>query len=156
MTIQFYRADGVNESPGLIEFIGGLKEATDQYNGDNYVQRHQELFENEGRELGRILFETLPGGTVDQLLLYLLEQKASIFRVAHKKFTNPTPKQMSSVPLIDLLSLACIKVTAEQLAEWTPRMKDQAVEWAIATHLSASDNDDVIVPPRPEFLKDYD
>jgi hypothetical protein len=38
---------------------------------------------------------------------------------------------------------------------WTEEQRAQAMEWATAAHQWASDND-VAVPPRPEFLKEFD
>lgn len=52
---------------------------------------------------------------------------------------------------VDFLGLVDVAVSAEQAAGWTREQRKQAVQWAAATHLSASDND-VDVPPRPAFL----
>jgi hypothetical protein len=53
--------------------------------------------------------------------------------------------------LADMLSLVCVTVPPAQLAAWTSEQREQAINWAVAVHLDASDND-VTVPPRPEFL----
>lgn len=53
---------------------------------------------------------------------------------------------------VDFLGLVDVSVNVEQAAGWTRAQRKQAVQWAAATHLSASDNDDVEVPPRPAFL----
>lgn len=53
--------------------------------------------------------------------------------------------------LRDLLLVVCVTVSEAAVEGWTPEQRKQAEEWAAATHLSASDND-VTVPPRPEFL----
>jgi hypothetical protein len=55
----------------------------------------------------------------------------------------------------DALSLV---LSAEELALWGPLApwsdidKREAYEWALATHLADSDNDDVVVPPLPLVL----
>lgn len=54
--------------------------------------------------------------------------------------------------LRDLLLLVGVTVTAEQAGQWSLEQREQAADWAAAVHLSASDNDDVVVPSRPEFL----
>jgi hypothetical protein len=43
-------------------------------------------------------------------------------------------------------------VTLEQVIAWTPEQCREADVWAISLHVAASDNDEVIVPPRPEFI----
>lgn len=43
-------------------------------------------------------------------------------------------------------------VSKAQIAGWTDAQCRQAEEWAFAIHFSASDNDDVVVPERPDFL----
>lgn len=50
-----------------------------------------------------------------------------------------------------LLELVGISPSKETLATWTDDQVRAAEEWAAAVHLEASDND-VDVPPRPEFL----
>lgn len=53
--------------------------------------------------------------------------------------------------LRDLLLLVGVTATEAQVSGWPLEQRRQAEQWAIATHLSASDNP-VDVPPRPEFL----
>lgn len=36
---------------------------------------------------------------------------------------------------------------------WTLDQRADAFHWAMSSHLAASDNDDVIVPPRPIFTE---
>lgn len=36
---------------------------------------------------------------------------------------------------------------------WSSEQRQLAYDWAMAVHYQASDNDDVVVPPMPEFLK---
>ncbi len=52
----------------------------------------------------------------------------------------------------DLLSLVGIDAPAEVVATWPDEDVKAACEWAGCTHLHASDNDDVVVPPRPAFI----
>lgn len=53
--------------------------------------------------------------------------------------------------LCDLLALAGVTVPWQQIMDWTLTQRREAQHWAIATHLSASDNP-VDVPARPAFL----
>lgn len=57
--------------------------------------------------------------------------------------------------LRDLIELAgfSIDVTLATIATWTDPQCQQVEAWAAAVHVAASDNDDVQVPPMPEFLK---
>jgi hypothetical protein len=56
--------------------------------------------------------------------------------------------------VVDFLALAGVSATAKQVGGWTRAQREEAARWAAATHLSASDNDDVEVPPRPAFLSE--
>lgn len=40
-----------------------------------------------------------------------------------------------------------------EVAAWTEAQRKAAAEWALSVHFAASDNDDVIVPPRPDFIR---
>lgn len=51
-----------------------------------------------------------------------------------------------------LLLVGGISVTREMIDAWSSDQLDQAYDWAMRVHLSASDNDDVVVPDRPEFI----
>jgi hypothetical protein len=42
-------------------------------------------------------------------------------------------------------------LTDEVIAAWTEEERTAAVEWALAVHFHASDNDGVEVPERPAF-----
>lgn len=42
---------------------------------------------------------------------------------------------------------------AQTMDHWDQEMLDVTYDWAIRTHLRASDNVRVPVPPRPEFFK---
>lgn len=58
--------------------------------------------------------------------------------------------------LSDLLSLVMHEDTppATAVARWSPERRREAEAWAAATHLHASDHDDVEVPPEPAWLVD--
>lgn len=51
-----------------------------------------------------------------------------------------------------LLLVGGVDVTEEQVASWTQDQMDRAYDWAMRVHLHASDNDDVLVPARPDFI----
>ena len=57
---------------------------------------------------------------------------------------------------IDILGLADVTVTATDIEHFTPEMRQAAVDWAGSVHLSASDNDDVVVPPCPHYVPPSD
>jgi len=46
-----------------------------------------------------------------------------------------------------------IDTTQETVARWTSEQRKAAAEWALSRSYAASDNDDVIVPPRPDFIE---
>ena len=48
---------------------------------DLSLQEYRDTFLLEGERLGSALLEHLPGGTVDQLLAYLLSKRAALLRV---------------------------------------------------------------------------
>lgn len=52
----------------------------------------------------------------------------------------------------DLLSLVDVDVSLEEIGMWSDSMVRYAEDWAEAVHLRASDNDDVKVPRRPNWL----
>jgi hypothetical protein len=54
------------------------------------------------------------------------------------------------------LMMASCTVSIETVAAWTLEQARLADAWACATMLSASDHDDIVVPPRPDFLPPYD
>lgn len=53
-----------------------------------------------------------------------------------------------------LLLLVAVDIEAGVVARWTPDQLQQAGDWALRTHLRASDNTNR-VPPRPEFVPDF-
>jgi hypothetical protein len=68
---------------------------------------------------------------------------------AHALVEPPTDAQVVS----NLLSMVGVTVTADHIHDnWTLEQREQAADWAGSVHLSASDNDEVVVPERPAFL----
>lgn len=73
-----------------------------------------------------------------------------------KKCSPMEFKKSEEQTLQDILGLVLPRVpTSSVIEEWTDEQREQALEWAGATHVKASDNDDVVVPPMPAFLKKY-
>lgn len=60
--------------------------------------------------------------------------------------------EVTPVNVADMLALVGVDSHLGVIATWTPEQQREAFTWAAATHLSASDNTDVEIPPRPEFL----
>lgn len=54
------------------------------------------------------------------------------------------------------LAMVAIEVEPDVIAGWSDEQVQQAELWAISASYHASDNDDVIFPPRPEFLAAYE
>lgn len=67
---------------------------------------------------------------------------------------NYDPKLDDPAVTVDLLALVDVYATLEEAQSWTKEQREEAEKWAGAVHLSASDNDDVEVPQRPDFLPD--
>lgn len=51
-----------------------------------------------------------------------------------------------------LMLMGDVDIGEERIAKWSDDERAIAYDWAMRRHLSASDNDDVIVPPRPAFI----
>lgn len=52
-----------------------------------------------------------------------------------------------------LLCVGDADVEEAEVAAWTSEQRKRAGEWALSVHIAASDNDDVKVPPRPDFIR---
>lgn len=52
------------------------------------------------------------------------------------------------------LMLTSLDVGEAEIAGWTDEQVKLVDEWAYSSALAASDNDEVKVPPRPDFLPD--
>ncbi|ARQ01918.1 hypothetical protein CAK95_24570 [Pseudorhodoplanes sinuspersici] len=54
------------------------------------------------------------------------------------------------------LLLTSVRVSDQDVFKWRDDQVREADCWALAVHFSASDNDDIKVPPKPTFLPDYE
>lgn len=93
-----------------------------------------------GREISGVLLRDSNGNTVGSV---------TIGEEAGDPELDTTPDQAQ-----DVIALAGLVVPVEDIKKWSQEEIDRAVEWAGAVHLDASDND-VDVPPKPEFLNNY-
>lgn len=66
---------------------------------------------------------------------------------------NPPWSRDNETVMSALLLVGDTEATAEEIAGWTDEQAQAAQEWALALHFYASDNDDVVVPPRPDFIR---
>ena len=69
---------------------------------------------------------------------------------------EPDEQSKSTPPdqVLDLLSLVMVEEKLpdlETIKSWSRIMIGRAVDWAVYTHLEASDNN-IMVPPKPDFL----
>jgi hypothetical protein len=67
----------------LIQFSGEPPEYDDSLGWEELRKQSDTFFQSQAALLGKILIETLPGGTLDRLICYLLRQNASYFRVPY-------------------------------------------------------------------------
>ena len=65
---------------------------------------------------------------------------------------RPLVWQRDNEAVLCALLLTSVAITPEAIAAWSDEQARLAQEWAIALHYHASDNDNVVVPPRPSFL----
>lgn len=78
---------------------------------------------------------------------------AGEFRLSTREVPPATADEPpGAAVVVDLLSLVGVTVSEQQAEGWTDDQRQLAARWAWDVHLSASDNDDVEVPPRPAFL----
>lgn len=70
----------------------------------------------------------------------------------------PEPERAELTPEIVRNALLLVErvVPLGVVEFWTTEQQRQAGEWAAALHTQASDNDDVVVPPEPEWTKPYE
>lgn len=69
--------------------------------------------------------------------------------------TSATPLERDDSVGVSCLSIVGIVVDEAIVSTWTDEQYWQAMDWATAEILVASDNDDVEVPQRPAFLEQY-
>lgn len=66
---------------------------------------------------------------------------------------NPTHIKDCDQTLSDWLLLVAVKVPPETVATWSDEQHQEAQQWAVKTHLRASDNR-VRVPEKPAFVEE--
>ena len=70
-----------NPVPGVVIDIS---DAIPAFDGDGWEERSREFYQEQGRAMCDAMMRTLPGGTLDELLVALLTRKASFFRVSYE------------------------------------------------------------------------
>ncbi len=70
--------------------------------------------------------------------------------------TKDVPWSRNDEATYDILCMVDHDIPIGVIPHWTDDEVKQAEAWASAVHLRASDNDDVIVPPYPKFLAQFD
>lgn len=68
--------------------------------------------------------------------------------------TYPTAQDDPEVTR-DLLLLVSVEVPIETVCGWTPEERKKSDDWASAAMLSASDHNDVVVPPVPQHVEPW-
>jgi hypothetical protein len=48
---------------------------------NGFYEKAHKLYKDQAESLGNALYNSLPGGTLDKLLIFFLEKKASLFKV---------------------------------------------------------------------------
>lgn len=81
--MSYYHADGTTRRTDPITFCDGLRERTESIGYDGQLSGIKAFYTREGAKLAQQLFDTLPGGTFDALLVEMLDIKASLLRVGH-------------------------------------------------------------------------
>jgi len=88
----FTKAQGVNK-----DTVIWLKGEPPLHKGADWIELCHEFYAREGAAIGDLLIANLPGGTLDQLLVRLLENKASLLRVPIHGPVSPQRKETSNV-----------------------------------------------------------
>lgn len=106
-------------------------------------------------ELGTVL--RLPVRLAELVREYPLEGPAAIeFEIAEEgRFSIAPGWRRDDAQTIDRLLMVSIDVSAAEVAAWTDEQVREAQLYAVAAYLSASDNDDIIVPAKPTFLPEF-
>ncbi len=74
---------GTPVEPLIVEIAEPIPELKSSSEG--FLDEYRITFRDQGRKLAKALIDHLPGGTVDQLLVALLDHKANLFRVGYEK-----------------------------------------------------------------------
>lgn len=96
--------------------------------------------------------------TIEQKPLYPLAMGnyESIVSTRHARSMDAPGWHRDDEATMLCLMLVSHYVPLEVIAKWTDEQVQQAETWAGAVHYHASDNDDVVVPPKPEFLNGFE
>lgn len=80
------------------------------------------------------------------------------YGISDEGVMTPTPEweRPSNESVMLRLMMASVEVDEATIAGWTDEQVQQSDIWAFTTHLSASDNDDIQVPAKPDFLPGYE
>jgi len=62
---------------------------------------------------------------------------------------------MDPSSICDLLVLVGVRVGVSDVTRWSNTKRKEAITWAGAYYAGASDNEGVVVPPKPAFLEEY-
>lgn len=81
----------------------------------------------------------------------------TIHPLASQFFTDADAELASPDVLQATLALVIEKeIAVADIETWSDEQRRQAQDWAVAAHAHANDHDDVDVPPKPEFLSQYE
>ncbi len=100
-------------------------------------------------ECGIDLSNSKPRAMTDRIRLFLNGEAPAAHSAPDDKDVEWTRDDDAT---FNTLLLTTVDVSMATIATWTDEQAKLAEEWACAVHFSASDNDDVVVPPRPSFL----
>jgi len=85
-TVYIHKGQGVGAEPMKnITIIIDTEIKKVDSNVKDYLKKYDEMFNDEAQKLFDALCETLPGGTLDMLLIKLLEKKKSYFIIPFLK-----------------------------------------------------------------------
>ena len=139
--------------PGELETLRELETAVELIDEDAV---HRLAFADREWVLECSCWERLAEATIayldryeHEIARYITNERRRLeLEAAAKPVIPPTLEEIS-----DLLSLVMNTVPLATISSWTPAMRKQAVEWAVAEHIHASDHDDVVRKPMPSFLE---
>lgn len=83
VTIHKASSHGFSAPPDLM--IEAKEEFPDFTREEYFAGKSAELHKTDAEALGRAIIGTLPGGTIDRLLVFLLEHQVSLLRVKHRQ-----------------------------------------------------------------------
>jgi len=84
MEITVHKASAIRDSvPDLVITANAAMPEIVHPSSPGWELLARDRYEQEGRLVAEALWQHLPGGTVDQILMALLERRASLLRVRH-------------------------------------------------------------------------